>query len=907
MAPGCPAEDRLAALLDEALSPEEFREVEAHVADCAACQATLERLNAFTWREWRLLGTGDGDATPPLGPIPEIPGHEIQEEIGRGGHGVVFRAVDGRLDRVVALKMIRHGALAGDAERRRFLTEARAAARINYPHIIPIYAVGEYAGQPYYTMELVAGGGLDRRLAAGSIGVGEAARLVERLARALQHAHERGVIHRDLKPANILLADETLEEPRVADFGIARIADAQTGRTPSGAPFGTPGYMAPEQAVGRPNLVDARADVFALGAVLYETLVGRPPFRGDTTFETLLHTREREPTPPSALRATVPRPLEAICLKCLSKRPDDRYQTAADLADDLRRFIDGETVQAVEQPKPAPRRAVRRPGRWVAIAAALGLGLGSAWMALRDSRVEVAPPDDVVQLLRATDPSEVPSLQAAFDSGPSVDLDHLQRLLGELLSLRDPGALAAAAVLAESAPDDARWASRALSLAGLLFEADEPARSAWLDQLRPLAAPLAGALVDRLADGVKDPAERSPAARLLLDLSARDAEAASLLEARLADLAAPHPEATVVERAERAGNLGAALILAGDDRFTEPLLRKSPAPTARAHLIVSLGANVGEQRERLLDRVGSEPDAGVRQALLLALGRAKAPPSNDVWDGREAADREVLRLYRDDPDPGVHSAAEYVLLRWGMLSHMRAERNVLADARPPGAFAEDLGWLVGPRRHTMAVARPPGERPFAIATCETSALQLKEFFQAIGAPPPPGMVRDGFPALPVPLSVARHYCNWLSLQDGLSDQLCYEPGPNGLLEPVADFLDRRGYRLPTEREWLFAYRGEAAATTPYPYGHGDELFHAYGRASASEPRNVSRFMPNDHGLFDMLGNASEWCECPETASAVARGGCFLLPPSAAPTFRIDPATDHETGRTVGFRVARTWP
>jgi len=899
----CPTEDRLVALLDEALSPEEFREIEAHVADCAACQSTLERLNAFTWREWRLLEAAEGGATPLAGPRAEIPGHEIREEIGRGGHGVVFRALDSRLDRVVALKMIRHGALAGDAERRRFLTEARAAARINHPHIIPIHAVGEYAGQPYFTMELAAGGGLDRRLAAGPIGVPDAARLVERLALALQSAHERGVIHRDLKPANILLADETLEEPRIADFGVARIADAQTGRTPSGLPFGTPGYMAPEQAVGRPDQVDARADVFALGAILYELLTGRPPFRGDSTFETLLHTREREPTPPSELRPLVPRPLEAVCLKCLRKPAEQRYQTAAQLADDLRRFLCGGAVRAEEGAETVGRRSVgRRHRRWAAIGAVILLAAGLAWGALPVSRGTDASPVDIVQRAGLASPLEIPSLQAEFRAGPPVNAERLESLLDELLATRDSRALAAAAVLAGLNPNDDRWAGRVGRLADLLLQADEADRPAWIDLLRPLRRSLVGDLGDRLASGAGEPAERSRAAGILLELAANDDGVASLLTKRLEALAAPLPEETVVERAKEAGNLGAALILAGDERFTRSLLLKSPAPTARACLIASLGADGGEHRELFLDRAAREPDAGARQALILALGRAEAPPSHEVWNGRQAADRELLRLYREDPDVGVHSAAEWVLLRWDMLPSLRIERGRLSEAQD---IDGGRNWRVGPRRHTLAILRPPGERAFAIATCEASRLQMEEFLQDRPHPPPRRNTRHGFPAHPVSLSTARAYCNWLSLQDGLGDELCYESGPSGSLVPVANFLERRGYRLPTEAEWLYACMGDVA--TPFPYGHGEEFFHAYGLASTHSPRNVARFMPNDHGLFDVLGNASEWCESPGTGSAVARGGSYLLPPGVATTFRSDPATDPEAGRTVGFRVVRPWP
>ena len=909
MAPQCPSEDRLAALLDETLSPEEFQVSEAHVAECAACQASLERLSAFTWREWRIPVASSSGAPFSNGSTVEIPGHEIQEEIGRGGHGVVFRAIDRLLDRPVALKVIRHGVLASEAERRGFLAEARAAARIRNPHIIPIYAVGERGGQPYFTMELAAGGGLDRRLAEGPIGIRDAAQLVERLARAVHHAHERGVIHRDLKPANILLADETLDQPLIADFGVARIPDSPTGRTPSGSSFGTPGYMAPEQAEGGMDAVGPTADVFSLGAILYELLVGRPPFRGSTPFETLLQTRRREPAPPSKSRPDLSRDLESICLKCLRKRPDERYQSAAELADDLRRHLDGAPVRGPEEGGATHRRAGRRYVRpAAALAAILALVPIAAWVAPPVSRW-VDGLDDIAERVREASPPEIPSLQAALRSDGLGNDDRLWVLLDELLASRHPGALAAAAVLAGPAPDDARWASRARPVADLLIEADDSKRSAWSDWLRPISTPLVGALVDRLADAEDDPENdrdaRLRAARILLNFATGDDGAASLLAKRLAEFAAPLPEATVVERAKRAGRLGAALILAGDDHFARPLLSRSPNPTARSRLIDSLGRNRGDLGELLLEWAAREPDPGSRQALVLAVGRRSGAASTDARPlGSDPVVEELLRFYRDDPDSGVHSAAEWALLRWGMLPLIRIERNLLAAASPPKEAAGDRGWYVGPRRHTLAILRPPSERAFAIATNEVSALQLKEFLEEHpGYQSPP--IQKGFPAHPVPLSMARAYCNWLSRQDGLDDeQLCYEPSADGLFfEPIDGFMDRRGYRIPTEKEWLFACWGKAA--TPFPYGHGEEFFDAYGRASADVPVNVSRFMPNDHGLFDMLGNASEWCEIPSSGSAVARGGSYLLPPSVAPAYRLDPDDDPEAGRTVGFRVART--
>jgi serine/threonine protein kinase len=246
----------------------------------------------------------------------------------------------------VALKVILAGAHAGTEQRDRFRREAEAAARLSHPNIVQVYEVGEHDGRPYCALEYVEGGSLARRLAAGALPPDGAARLVEVLARAVQHAHERNIVHRDLKPANILLADEGV--PKVTDFGLARLLDEDSGHTLTGDILGTPCYMAPEQAAGRTREAGPAADVYALGAVLYETLTGRPPFQGATLRETLDQVLSQDATPPSVYRPDLPGDLEAVCLKCLEKEQDRRYPSARALAEDLCRFLAGEAVSAVK-------------------------------------------------------------------------------------------------------------------------------------------------------------------------------------------------------------------------------------------------------------------------------------------------------------------------------------------------------------------------------------------------------------------------------------------------------------------------------------------------------------------------------------------------------------------------------
>jgi non-specific serine/threonine protein kinase/serine/threonine-protein kinase len=275
--------------------------------------------------------------------------------------GVVYKARHIELNRLVALKMTRSGAAIDPAEFARFMTEARAVARLQHPNIVQLLEIGQQDRCPWFAMEYVAGGSLDKRWAGVPLPVRQSAELVERLARAIQVAHEHGIIHRDLKPANVLLARGTgttavaiqgdngdLEsfEPKITDFGLAKFMETESGLTQTGIILGTPSYMAPEQATGRNKDVGPAADIYSLGAILYSMLTGRPPFRADTTLETLQLVRTREPLAPVRLRPSLPRDLETICLKCLRKDPGRRYQSATALADDLARFQAGEPIRA---------------------------------------------------------------------------------------------------------------------------------------------------------------------------------------------------------------------------------------------------------------------------------------------------------------------------------------------------------------------------------------------------------------------------------------------------------------------------------------------------------------------------------------------------------------------------------
>jgi tetratricopeptide (TPR) repeat protein/tRNA A-37 threonylcarbamoyl transferase component Bud32 len=298
---------------------------------------------------------GGGTEAAPGGGLPRRLGsYEVLEELGRGGMGVVYKARQASLNRTVALKVVLAGSHAGPEALARFLREAETVARLKHPHVVQVYDYGSHDGTPFFSLEFLEGGSLADRLQGQPQPPAPAARMVQTLARAVQAAHDQGIVHRDLKPANVLLAADGT--PKVADFGLAKQGDA--GKTASGEVLGTPSYMAPEQAGGRNKEVGPAADVYALGALLYECLTGRPPFRAATALDTLMQVVCDDPVPPRQLNPQVPRDLETVCLKCLEKEPGRRYASALLLADDLERFLDGEPVRA------RPVGVLERGWRW---------------------------------------------------------------------------------------------------------------------------------------------------------------------------------------------------------------------------------------------------------------------------------------------------------------------------------------------------------------------------------------------------------------------------------------------------------------------------------------------------------------------------------------------------------------
>ncbi len=441
--------------------------------------------------------------------LPLIPGYEVQGILGFGGMGVVYKARHLSLNRTVAVKMPLAGAFSTASERRRHIREAKAIAAVEHPNIITVHDVGEIDGRPFFTMEFIDGKHLGERIANTPLPVRESAALVATLADAIHCGHLAGVTHRDLKPANVLLASDGA--PKIADFGLAGNFERDPVLTGGDFRFGTPSYMSPEQARGGLDALGASVDIYALGAILYETLTGRPPFRSESPVETIRQVLEDEPVPPTRLNSKVPRDLETICLACLRKDKAQRYNSAAVLADDLRRFLDGVPIHA--RPVALPERAVKWVRRNPSLATAIGSVLilvgvviaGTIWKASDSVARENSAEQDLEEAIRLQRVMDWESANTALDRAALRLGDGGSRGLRErLLQARRDSELAlrledirlqhadsASGYYLHDALD--RGFAEQFRSAGLLVSADEPSD---LVASRIRAKPIAPALID---------------------------------------------------------------------------------------------------------------------------------------------------------------------------------------------------------------------------------------------------------------------------------------------------------------------------------------------------------------------------------------------------------------------------
>lgn len=420
-----PDDPRVQELLDELSDQGTTPE-----AVCSSCPELLSVVRA-RWQQIR-RARAELDALLPIEtdatnhsqltkdqPLPRVPGYEVETVLGHGGMGIVFRARQVNLRRLVALKMTLAGSYANRQEQERFRREAEAVAALRHANVVQIYDVGDLDGRPYFTMELIERGSLAQKLGGLPQPPGEAATLLATLAEAIHAAHQGGIVHRDLKPANILFTRDGT--PKITDFGLARRLTGGAELTLSGVPIGTPSYMAPEQARGQSREIGPAVDIHALGAILYELLTGRPPFRGETPTETILQVISQEPVPPARLNRDVPRDLQTICLTCLQKEPRLRYVTAAALADDLHCFLRGDTIAA--RPEAFLMRLVRRVSRQpvlavavaIAVLSTLAFSAGGLWLLSDRSAKAQAAQDDVRDMIRSLQVSSWNEATAARD------------------------------------------------------------------------------------------------------------------------------------------------------------------------------------------------------------------------------------------------------------------------------------------------------------------------------------------------------------------------------------------------------------------------------------------------------------------------------------------------------------
>ncbi len=1002
-----------------------------------------EAFGSSRTREWRGRARISRGQTIRAGEV--IADFELIEELGHGGMGVVFRARHRAADRVVALKMIRPELIDCrepdrlDSIFSRFRVEAQAAARLAHDHIVTVYDVGESAGRPYYSMRLIEGTSLAEMLEEGPLSNEHAARIFEPIARAVHSAHASGIVHRDIKPSNILV--DGAGRPYVADFGLAKWLSSDTGLTASGERLGTPCYMSPEQAGGE-SPVGAAGDVYSLGATLYHALTGRPPFRAADPVETMRQVIDQEPVPPRKLNRAVARDMETICLKCLEKRPADRFTDALAVAKDLSLYIEGKPIHA------RPAGPLERLVKWARLRpAAAGLvlvclmvaagGTGAVVWEREQSRArriealiealetgETARVPQVVRELAELQPKSGRRVSArlkqvaagslarfnlglaAVDGDPSVTGELVERMLvappyqvavirdslrGQITVvsarlrdvLGDAGTergrrLRAACGLAAYDVNSPQLKDAAADIASWLIAAENRfLLGDWLELLRGIRGELIGPLSSAFKESERHDERDSAAFALasyvdqvppLLELlGAGEGTQNAVLIEKLRGLAGRAPdglEAKLVSALEsepkprapatgaalrRISNYALALLALEHGESVWPLLGHSDDDSLRTEMI-NRAAEAGVSASTIVRRAESEKDPSIRLALLLVLG--EYPLSRLSQVERDRVKPWLRRVYANDQDPGIHSAARWLLLRWGDRDELARADAALASNGP----VDGRRWYVGRNGHTMAVVRGPVEfvmgshetypdrhdetlhrvrivRTYSIATLEATFGQYSRF-EPSAAP-----ASNSPHGLDHPIDNRSYvdcvaYCRWLTAQEGMSDerQMCYPPVETFVrdgMRPYPDYLERPGYRLPTEAEWEFACR--AGSSTGRPFGRFDDHVAWYAwwlPVSSGDSHPVGLKKPNDLGLFDMLGNLSEWCSDSyarygttmtdpavedqglagnDHPQRVLRGGAYFSSLAAVRSAARSMGHGVEGVPFFGFRVARTLP
>jgi serine/threonine protein kinase/formylglycine-generating enzyme required for sulfatase activity len=962
----------------------------------------------------------------------------------RGGLGEVFVALDEELQREVALKEIQARHADNPQSRQRFLLEAEVTGRLEHPGIVPVYGLGTNAdGRPFYAMRFIKGNSLQDAIhhyhadkADPSKWALELRQLLGRfvaVCNAVAYAHSKGVLHRDLKPDNVMLGNygETL----VVDWGLAktfgtlapafkpgeevtptgsvtlRLSGPESALTQAGHVLGTPAYMSPEQAAGQNAELTPASDVYALGATLYHLLTDRAPFVGDNAYAILEGVCRGQFPRPGEI-ATVPAVLEAVCLKAMALRPEQRYASAQELAEDVEHWLADEPVAAY--PEPLRLRLARWRRRHpalvtgtvaLAFTALVALGVGSLLVS-REQRAKLAEQDKARQALNErvlaqvdtllnANPQAVPPILDGLEPYREQVRPELRRVLEESRSVghrtraalallpEDPsqltflrGRLLAADVepeemllirdrlaghrealarelwgevnrpdvkaetrfralvaLARFDPDNPHWAIAGTVAVGPLVTAEPVYVGVWSRGLRDVRSALLGPLGGVFRDRSRL-AERRVAASVLQDYAAdrpdvladllMDADpqqyavlfprlrphrdkAVALMHAELQRQPAPTwTESRRDALAQRQANAAVTLLRLGEPERVWPLFRHTPYPDTRTHLLHRL-APFGVKARLVVERLEQETDVSARRALVLSLGEFNGQQL-PVALRRRLLPR-LLGWYRDNPDPGIHAAVDWLLrhgkegplprpLDWGQAAAL-ASRERQRPKGEPGALATGgTRWYVNGQGQTMVLFPGPVEffmgspkdeagrmdyellhrrrigRSLALASKKVTVAQFKRFLKAHPEVKHIYIERyspdeDG-PIVNVTWYEAAQYCRWLSEQESVpEEQMVYpsvadiEKCKNGgtPLKLPRDHLSRTGYRLPTEAEWEHACR--AGARSSRYYGSSEEMLGRYAwylPNARDRAWPVGQKKPNDFGLFDMHGNTWDWCQ-----------------------------------------------